>query len=137
MQGGSNTDEGITDINVTPLVDISLVLVIILMVTSPMIVQSGIIVNSSKTTASEGKSTKNESVQIKITKKSLFLNNKKVPEAEFQPALKALIAANEKKLVTISCDRDVIHGRLVNILDVSKMYGAKTLSIMREEKAAR
>lgn len=137
MQGGSNDEAGITDINVTPLVDISLVLVIIFMVTAPMVVQSGIIVNSSKTTASEGKSTKNESVQVKITKSSFFLNNKKVSDAQFPEMMKALIAANQKKLVTISCDRDVMHGRLVNVLDIAKMYGAKTLSIMNEEKTGK
>jgi len=134
MQGGSSGEEGITDINVTPLVDISLVLVIIFMVTSPMIVQSGIIVNSSNVTASEGKSSKDESVQVKITKKSIMINNKKVETEQFPAAMKAVLDANKKKVVMITCDRDVQHGRLVNVLDVAKMMGAKSLAIMREEK---
>lgn len=134
MQGGSSDDAGITDINVTPLVDISLVLVIILMVTSPMVVQSGIIVNSSTVTASHGKSSKDESVQVKLTKNALLLNNKKVETEQFPEAIKAMLDANKKKVVMITCDRNVEHGRLVNVLDVAKMMGAKSLAIMREEK---
>ncbi|HRU39101.1 MAG TPA: biopolymer transporter ExbD [Candidatus Goldiibacteriota bacterium] len=136
MQGGSSGDDeaGITDINVTPLVDISLVLVIIFMVTAPMVVQSGIVVNSSTVTASHGKSSQEESVQVKITKNSIFLNNKKVDSDKFPSAVKAMLDANKKKVVMITCDRDVAHGRLVNVLDVSKMMGAKSIAIMREEK---
>ena len=95
MQGGSNDDVGITDINVTPLVDISLVLVIIFMVTAPMVVQSGIIVNSSSMTASVGKSSKDESVQVKITKNAILLNNKKIDTEQFPAAVKALLDANK------------------------------------------
>ncbi len=135
MQGGSNEDVGITDINVTPLVDISLVLVIILMVTSPMVVQSGIVVNSSKVTASAGKSSKAESIQLKITRKGILINNKRVETERFPDAVKAALEKNKKKVIMITCDRDVPHGRLVNVLDVSKMMGAKSLAIMREDKS--
>jgi biopolymer transport protein ExbD len=137
MQGGSKDEGGITDINVTPLVDISLVLVIIFMVTAPMVVQSGIIVNSSNMQASEGKSSKDESVQVKITKKSIMLNNKKISDEQFPQGVKQALDANKKKVVMIMCDRDVLHGRLVNVLDVSKMMGAKSIAIMREEKGGK
>jgi biopolymer transport protein ExbD len=81
-----------------------------------------------------GKSSKDESVQVKLTKKSLLLNNKAVPTDQFPAAIKAMLDANKKKVVMITCDRDVEHGRLVNVLDVAKMMGAKSLAIMREEK---
>ena len=134
MQTGGNNSEGITDINVTPLVDIALVLVIIFMVTAPMVVQSGIVVNSSTATESHGKATKEESIQLKITEKSFLINNTKVPDEQVPVVLKEKIAKNEKKVVTITCDRNVPHGRLVWALDVSKMMGAKSLAIIREAK---
>ena len=134
MQAGGNSDEGITNINVTPLVDIALVLVIIFMVTAPMTVQSGIIVNSSKVTASVGKSTKSDAIQVKLTSKSILINNNKVSPDQYVPQLKALLAKNEKKLVMITTDRVVQHGTLVTILDESKKAGAKTLTLMKEEK---
>lgn len=136
MHGGSkkHEDEGITSINVVPLIDICLVLLIIFMVTSPMVIQSGILVNSSTVTASHGKSTRDEAVQVKLTKNSIFINNNKVNSDQFPSAIKDALANNKKKLVMITCDRDVQHGRLVSILDISKMNGAKTLAIMREAK---
>lgn len=132
MQTGGSDGEGITDINVAPLVDIALVLVIIFMVASPMIVQAGIVVNSSTVTASHGKTTKEESVQLKITNKAFLINNKVVPDEQVPAVLKERLAKNEKKVLMISCDRDVPHGRLVWALDMAKMMGAKSLAIMRE-----
>ena len=136
MHGGSRAQEGegITSINVVPLIDICLVLLIIFMVTSPMVIQSGILVNSSTVTASHGKSTRNEAVQVKLTKKDIFINNNKISTEQFSNAIKSALNENKKKLVTITCDRDVPHGRLVSVLDISKMNGAKTLAIMREAK---
>lgn len=134
MAGSADEDSGITDINVTPLVDISLVLVIIFMVTAPMVVQSGITVTSSKVTESAGKATKNEGVQIKITSKSILVDNNKIDDTKFVDIMKQKMDANSKKLVIITCDNDAEHGRLVWVLDQSKRAGAKTLSIMREDK---
>ncbi|MFP4466130.1 MAG: ExbD/TolR family protein [Candidatus Goldiibacteriota bacterium] len=149
MQAGENDTDAITDINVTPLVDIALVLVIIFMITSPMVIQSGIVVTSSKVTASVGKSTKSEAVNVKITGTGVILNNKKVVQAQegiseedfnalleknFVPRAKNMLAKNEKKLVIVTSDRKVPHGWLVGVLDKSKMAGAKTISIMSEEK---
>lgn len=134
MQAGGSSDDGITNINVTPLVDIALVLVIIFMVTAPMTVQSGIIVNSSKVTASVGKSTKSDAIQVKLTSKSILVNNNRVPADQFVAQMQALLAKNEKKLVMITTDRDVTHGTLVAVLDQSKKAGAKTLTLMKEEK---
>lgn len=135
MAGSADEDVVITDINVTPLVDISLVLVIIFMVTAPMVIQSGIVVTSSKVTQSYGKSTRSESVQVRLTEKSIYIDNEKVPEEKFIPVIKAKIDQNKKKLVVITSDRDVKHGKLVWVLDTAKMAGAKTISLMKEEKA--
>jgi biopolymer transport protein ExbD len=134
VAGSADEDSGITDINVTPLVDISLVLVIIFMVTAPMVVQSGIIVTSSKVTESLGKSTKSEAVQLKITNKAILVDNVKVTEDQFYPLMQQKMAANKKKLAIVTCDADAIHGRLVWVLDQTKRAGAKSLSIMREDK---
>jgi biopolymer transport protein ExbD len=104
------------------------------MVTAPMVVQSGITVTSSKVTESAGKATKNEGVQIKITSKSILVDNNKIDETKFFEIVKQKMDANTKKLVIITCDNDAEHGRLVWVLDQSKRAGAKTLSIMREDK---
>jgi biopolymer transport protein ExbD len=134
VAGSADEENAISEINITPLVDVCLVLVIIFMVTAPMTVESGIIVNSSKVTESVGKSTKNEAVQINITKKALFIDNNKVADGNEVAAMKAAISANKKKLCMVTSERDSSHGRLVWVLDTAKMAGAKTLSIMRDDK---
>ena len=134
MAGSADEETAMTDINVTPLVDICLVLVIVLMVISPSVIQSGIVVNSSKVSESVGKSTKSEAVNLRITKKGININNKQISDADAPQALKAAVEGNKKKLVMVTSDRDAAHGRLVWALDAAKMAGAKTLSIMRENK---
>jgi biopolymer transport protein ExbD len=134
VAGSADEESAISDINITPMVDICLVLVIILMVVSPSKIQSGIIVNSSKVSESVGKSTKSEAVNVRVSAKGIIINNKNVTDENAYAALKGAIDANKKKLVMVTSDRKASHGRLVWVLDTAKMSGAKTLSIMREDK---
>ncbi|MCD4813379.1 biopolymer transporter ExbD [bacterium] len=132
MSMGGGGGDSITEINVTPLVDVCLVLVIIFMVTAPMAMQAGIIVASSKVNAAEGEVSQNESVAVRITAEKIYLN-KKVVTLESLPALMtAKLKVNKKKVVTITSDEDVKHGIIVQVLDISKQSGAEGLSIMRK-----
>jgi biopolymer transport protein ExbD len=134
QEGKGESADSISDINITPLVDVSLVLVIIFMVTSPLLVQAGIIVSSSRTTASEGQHTKDESVNINITQKGVTVNNEKVPMDKLAEVLKARIPKAKDKMVVVTADRDVLHGQVVKILDISKMAGAAKIALMRDDK---
>jgi biopolymer transport protein ExbD len=131
MGGGAGKD-AISEINVTPLVDVCLVLVIIFMVTAPLTMQAGIIVGSSKVNAAEGKVSKNESVALRLTKDNIYLNNKAVTLESLPALMTAKLKVNKSKVVTISADDDVHHGLVVDVLDISKQSGAEGLSIMRK-----
>jgi biopolymer transport protein ExbD len=122
----------ITDINVTPLVDVSLVLVIIFMVTAPMVMQAGIIVASSKVDAAEGQVTQNESVSLRLTAQGIYLNEQPVTMQSLPALMTAKLKVNKKKVVTISSDDDVKHGVVVEVLDIAKQSGAEGLSIMKK-----
>lgn len=124
--------DAITDINVTPLVDVSLVLVIIFMVTAPMVMQAGIIVASSKVDAAEGQVTQDESVALRLTAQAIYLNNQPVTLESLPPLMTAKLKVNKKKVVTITADDDVKHGVVVEVLDISKQSGALGLSIMKK-----
>lgn len=134
MGMGGGTGEAISEINVTPLVDVCLVLVIIFMVTAPMTMQAGIIVGSSKVNAAEGKVSQNESVALRLTKEHIYLNDKGVTMESLPALLTAKLKVNKKKVVTITSDDDVIHGKMVEVLDIAKQSGAEGLSIMRQPK---
>jgi biopolymer transport protein ExbD len=132
MSMGTNEKGAITDINVTPLVDVSLVLVIIFMVTAPMVMQAGIIVASSKVDAAEGQVTQNESVSLRLTAQGIYLNNAPVTLQSLPALMTAKLKVNKKKVVTISSDDDVKHGVVVEVLDIAKQSGAEGLSIMKK-----
>ena len=132
MGMGGGGDAAITDINVTPLVDVSLVLVIIFMVTAPMTMQAGIIVGSSRVDAAEGKVSQNESVALRLTEKGIWLNKQQVTLETLPPLLTAKLKVNKKKVVTITSDEEVKHGTVVAVLDIAKQSGAEGLSIMRK-----
>lgn len=132
MSMSAGTKDAITDINVTPLVDVSLVLVIIFMVTAPMIMQAGIIVASSKVDAAEGQVSQNESVAVRLTAQGIFLNEAPVTLETLAPLITAKLKVNKKKVVTITSDDDVKHGIVVEVLDIAKQSGAEGLSIMKK-----
>ncbi len=131
MGMASGGEDAITEINVTPLVDVCLVLVIIFMVTAPMVMQAGIIVASSRVDAAEGRVSQNESVSVRLTTEGIYLNNKPVTMQSLPALMTAKLKVNKKKIVTITSDEDVKHGIMVEVLDISKQSGAEGLSIMR------
>jgi biopolymer transport protein TolR len=132
MGMAAGAEDAITEINVTPLVDVCLVLVIIFMVTAPLAMQAGIIVASSKVDAAEGEVSQNESVAVRLTAEKIYLNDRVVTLETLAPLMTAKLKVNKKKVVTISADEDVKHGIVVSVLDISKQSGAEGLSIMRK-----
>jgi len=132
MGMGAGDKDAITEINVTPLVDVCLVLVIIFMVTAPMMMQAGILVASSRVDAAEGKVSQDESVAIRMTKDAIYLNDRPVTIQALPALLTAKLKVNKQKVVTITSDEDVKHGIMVDVLDIAKQSGATGLSIMRK-----
>jgi biopolymer transport protein ExbD len=124
--------DSITEINVTPLVDVCLVLVIIFMVTAPMMMQAGIIVSSSSVDAAEGKVTQDESVSLRLTKDVIYLNDKTVTLESLPALITARLKVNKEKVVTITSEDNVKHGVMVDCMDIAKQAGATGLSIMRK-----
>jgi biopolymer transport protein TolR len=127
----------IVTINLTPLVDVSLVLVVIFMATAPMFMQSGIIVTSGEKkaeVAAPAAPKPEENILIRLEGETVFLNQREVPLAELQPLLQSLLAASETKRVIINPGREVLHGRVVTVMDLSKQAGADAIVILGRPK---
>jgi len=115
------------EINITPLTDIFLVLLIIFMVTASVVVESATHVElpSAVNTAPE-----NKGVIVTYTANhELFVNSKDVPEREFEPILREALARVDAKIVIFQGDRTVLLGHIVRILDVAKAAGADQIAI--------
>ena len=119
------------EINITPLTDIFLVLLIIFMVTSVAMVQSGANINLPQV-----EETKSEPRQIVITvtpQKEIFVNNVPTLLADLEGFLRPLIQAQPDIPVVLEGDKDVILGEAVKILAVAQRAGAKQIAIAAEK----
>ena len=135
---GSNqkADEPIVDINVTPLVDVCLVLVIIFMAVAPMAMTWGITVLHSKAKAAEGKASIEENVQVKLTVDGkVTVNGAAVPEGGLAGKISEALARSKDKMVTVSADDGNRVGQVVDIMDTAKQAGAAKVAILKNETA--
>ena len=115
------------DINITPLTDIFLVLLIIFMVTTSVTIESAAHVDLPNAT-----NTNPENKGVIITysaQHELFVNSKDVPERELLPSLREALGKVDQKIVVFQGDRKVLLGDMVRILNISKAAGATQIAI--------
>lgn len=126
-------DEPLSDINVVPLVDIILVVLIIFMVTAPMFMKPSINVNLPK--AASGDQTQPGQLNISITADGRYnLNGSFANEDAIGKKAKELFDSNPEVQAVISADKDVAHGKVVGIMDVVKSAGVKKFAISIDKK---
>lgn len=130
LGGDENGPNIMAEINITPLTDIFLVLLIIFMITSSAMIESGGKVNLPKAVA-----TKSETRGTTVTltpKKEIYLNQKKVTEDTLESALKEALAASAEKIVILRGDKDVLFGDTVKVMSIIKRAGASEIAIAAE-----
>lgn len=124
----ADDDEPITSINIIPLVDIVLVVLIIFMVTASYIVTPAIPVELPK--AATGEPTVNSTLALVLTKEGdLFLNNDKTDDASLRAYIKRELAAGKDLEAVIAADASVRHGRVVGLIDLIKSEGILKFAI--------
>jgi biopolymer transport protein ExbD/biopolymer transport protein TolR len=124
------TQTSLSDINITPLVDVVLVLLIIFMVTAPVL-QSGIEVNVPKTKVV--KQISEERVVISITKgQEVYVNNDHVKLDELGAALRQKIRDPRGQAVYVRADQDVAFGAFATVMSTVKSAGITNISIVTE-----
>jgi biopolymer transport protein TolR len=126
-------DEGINDINVTPLVDVCLVLVIIFMVTAPMMVQPILKVELPKATTPEGEEKENITITLGPAGE-WCLNEAVLPKTLVPEKFLEKIKKNKDKFVIIRADKDALYGDILEVTAMAKKAGAKTIVLATEQK---
>ena len=129
MAGGGTRRRGIVaEINVTPLVDIMLVLLIIFMLTAHLIAKQAIEVELPR--ASQSTTLPPTTISVTLTRDgTLFLNGVRATPDELRSAVKEAVAKDPKTQAIIVGDKAVSHGRVVWVLDTIKALGITSFAI--------
>ena len=128
MQGGRGARGGIVGINVTPMVDVVLVLLVIMMVSATYIVSQSLKVELPKTASSDDAVSAVSAVTI--TKEgALLYNSEPVGEPLLIDKLRAAHAANADVNLVVTADQSALHGQVVHVIDLAKVEGISKFAI--------
>jgi len=123
-----------SEINVTPLVDVMLVLLVIFMVTAPMM-QQGVQVNLPKADT-KAMSPAEASVVVSVDKAGkVFLDKEEIPAGQLRTRLSAMFATRAKKEVFLNADAGVPYGEVVRTMADIKGAGIERLGMVTEPAA--
>jgi biopolymer transport protein ExbD len=128
MQSGRGGRSAIVGINVTPMVDVVLVLLVIMMVSATYIVSQSLKVELPKTASSD------EAVStvaaVTITKQgTFFYNGDPVTEPSLIEKLRAAKAGGAEVNLVLSADEEALHGKVVHVIDLAKIEGITKFAI--------
>jgi len=133
--GGQNNNRAVmAEINVTPLVDVMLVLLVIFMVTAPMM-QQGVQVNLPKADT-KAMAPAEESVVVSVDKNGkVFIDREEVPAGDLRKRLSTMFASRAKKEVFLKADAGVPYGEVVRTMADIKGAGIERLGMVTEPAA--
>jgi len=134
LPGDEETDgEIVAEINITPLTDVFLVLLIIFMVTSSVIANTG--KNVKLPEAQQTSSTPPQAVNVTIaTDGTIQVDGAAVRRDALRQALEAALAKSEEKQVILRGDKDIVYGEAVYVLDQAQLAGVEGFALATTKK---
>jgi biopolymer transport protein ExbD len=130
----SDADALMSEINITPLTDVFLVLLIIFMITTSAMVDAAAKVSLPKATQTVEES---RGLTVTVTADGrTFVNQMAVEEGQLEPTLRDLLAEDPKKLVILQGDQAVMLGEAISVMDIAKRAGATAISIAAQKTQA-
>jgi biopolymer transport protein TolR len=129
--GDSGGRRAMTDINVTPLVDVMLVLLIIFMVTAPLI-QSGVKVDLPKASAQQMEHSEEKLVLTITRDRRIFLGDAEIRGNELEQKLAANARIQKDKELYLHADRSLPYGQVVEVMAVARRAGVESLGMITD-----
>lgn len=123
-------------LDITPLIDVVFLLLIFFLLSSSFIMQPGIKVTLPEATTDDIKTKKDAFVTI-TRDGSYFLNEQAISLAVLPDKLRVMVAGEVDQLLIVKADREVTHGRVVEVMDIAKRAGIDRLAIATEPKRSR
>jgi biopolymer transport protein ExbD len=133
MNVGGNKGGAMSDINVTPMADIMIVLLIIFMVITPMI-SKGVDVTLPKAGNTKEKKDEKDTITVGLTlKKEVFLKNVRLDsQAELTPKLKELLEDMTEKVVYLKADENLEYAEVMKVMDLCREAGVEEVALIAE-----
>jgi biopolymer transport protein ExbD len=123
-----------SDINVTPLCDVMLVLLIIMMIVAPLL-QQGVSVRLPKATNTTDKpETQDQTVVAIAADKSMYLNAKPIQEGELASKVNELLESKKEKIVIIRADQEVEYSAVMAAMDQLRQAGIEDIGLITDPK---
>jgi biopolymer transport protein TolR len=123
-----------SDINVTPLCDVMLVLLIIMMIVAPLL-QQGVSVKLPQASNTVDKpETSGQTVVAIAANKAVYLNAKPVQESELVTKLNELLENQKEKIILIKADAEVDYGTVMSTMDMLRQAGLEDIGLVTDPK---
>ena len=123
-----------SDINVTPLVDVMLVLLIIMMLVAPLLQQGVPVKLPTAANTTDKPETQDQTVLAIGRNKELYLNAKPVTEQELATRINEILENKKEKVVLIKADEEVEYGAVMAAMDSLRQAGVEDIGLVTERK---
>jgi biopolymer transport protein TolR len=125
------------DINVTPLVDVMLVLLIIMMLIAPMLQQGVSVKLPQASNTADKPETQDQTVVAVTSDKRLYLNGVPIQEGELQSKIQTLMETRKEKIVLIKGDEEAPYSAIMNTMDRLRGASIENIGLITERKIGR
>jgi biopolymer transport protein TolR len=132
--GGDARGEVMSGINVTPLVDVMLVLLIIMMLVAPMLQQGVSVRLPTAENTVDKPETQEQTVLAVAANGSLYLNARPVQEQELTTRINEILETRKEKIVLIKADEDAQYGAVMSAMDQLRQAGIEDIGLITERK---
>lgn len=131
MNSGENRKRFMSDINVTPFVDVMLVLLIIFMVTAPMMME-GVKVNLPQTTTKSIKTQEDPLILTVNKKREISIENHSIRLEDLETKLKKILKYRREKEILLKADRELTYGFVMKVIAGVKRAGIDNVGLITE-----
>jgi biopolymer transport protein TolR len=132
---GGGRYEPLADINITPFVDVMLVLLIVFMITAPMLA-AGMLIDLPKAKSARPLDPR-EPVIVTIGKDSkLYVGRDEVSRASLTAAVRAKLGDDQNRQIYVRGDRDVIYGEIIAVMDQLALNGLVKMALVASASSA-